>query len=126
MIRLLRDGVRVGLAALMLVSGLGHLVVPRPYIQHLPDKIPLRAELVAVTGVAEVVLAAGLFGPRRFRRSVGVGLAGFLMLVFPANIYAAASQVPVDGLPTGWVRWARLPMQLPLIIAALWSTRQDE
>lgn len=49
-------------------------------------------------------------------------MAAFLVLVFPANLYAAVSQVPIEGVPTGWVRWARLPFQIPLIAAALWST----
>ena len=120
---LLRDAVRIGLALLMVASGIAHLVGPRPFIQHLPDAVPLRAELVAITGVMEIGLAVGLVGPRRVRRPTGIALAAFLVLVFPANVYAAVSQVPVDGVPTGWIRWARLPLQFPLIAAALWSTR---
>jgi uncharacterized membrane protein len=38
-------------------------------------------------------------------------------------VYAAVSQVPIDGVPTGWIRWARLPFQVPLVWAAWWSTR---
>ena len=120
---LLRDGTRIGLAVLMLAAGISHLFAPRPYIQHLPDMVPLRSEIVAITGLVEIGLAAGLVGPRRFRRPTGIALAAFLVLVFPANVYAAVSQVPVDGVPTGWIRWARLPLQLPAIAAALWSTR---
>jgi len=120
---LLRDGARIGLAVLMLTGGIVHLAAPRPYIQHLPDIVPLRSELVAITGLMEIGLAAGLVGPRRLRRPTGIALATFLVLVFPANIYAAVSQVPIDGVPTGWIRWLRLPLQLPLIAAALWSTR---
>ena len=122
---LLRDIVRVGLAVLMLIAGITHLVAPRPYIQHLPEWVPLRAEMVAVSGLVEIGLAAGLVGPRRFRRPAGLALAAFLLLVFPANVYAAVSQVPIDGVPTGWIRWARLPFQLPMIAAALWSTRSQ-
>lgn len=118
----LRDIVRIGLALGMAVSGVTHFLAARPYVQHLPDAMPFRGELVAITGVMELVLAAGLVGPRRFRRPTGVALAAFLVVVFPANIYAAVSQVPIDGIPTGWLRWARLPFQLPLIAAALWST----
>lgn len=119
-----RDLVRIGLALFMFVAGIAHFVAPRPYIQHLPDVVPFRPELVAITGVVELVLAAGLIGPRRFRRPAGMALAAFLMLVFPANVYAAVSQVPIDGVPTGWIRWARLPLQLPLIAAAVWSVRR--
>jgi len=103
---------------------LAHFVAPRPYVQHLPDVVPFRPELVALTGVMELVLAAGLIGPHRFRPLTGIVLAVFLALVFPANVYAAVSQVPIGGVPTGWLRWARLPLQLPLIAAAVWSTRR--
>lgn len=118
----LRDLVRIGLALIMVVSGIAHFVAPRPYVQHLPDAVPFRGELVAITGLMELMLVIGLVGPPRFRRPTGMAVAAFLVLVFPANLYAAVSQVPIDGVPTGWVRWARLPFQIPLIAAALWST----
>ena len=120
-----RDLVRIGLALIIAVSGVAHFVSPRPYVQHLPDAVPFRGELVAITGIMELMLAAGLVGPRRFRRPAGIALAAFLVLVFPANVYAAVSQVPIEGVPTGWLRWARLPLQVPLIAAALWSTRRS-
>lgn len=107
----------------MVVSGVAHFASPRPYVQHLPGAVPFREELIAITGVMELVLAAGLVGPPRFRRPAGVALAVFLALIFPANMYVAVSQVAIDGVPTGWIRWARLPLQLPMIAAALWSTR---
>ena len=119
-----RDIVRIGLALLLTVSGVTHFVSPRPYVQHLPDVVPFRAELVAITGGMELILALGLLGPRRFRRPAGIATAAFLVLVFPANVWAAVSQVPIDGVPTGWVRWARVPLQVPLVVAALWGTRQ--
>lgn len=118
-----RDPVRIGLAVLMAVAGIAHFTSPRPFIEHLPAVVPLRVELVALTGAMEIGLAAALVGPRRWRPLAGVALAVYLVLVFPANAYAAVSQAPIEGIPTGWVRWARLPLQLPLIVAALWSTR---
>ncbi len=114
--------VRIGLALIMAVAAILHFVNPRPYVEHLPAIVPMRGELIALTGAMEMVLAAGLVGPHRWRRPAGLALAAYLVLVFPANIYAAVSQVPIDGVPTGWMRWARLPLQLPLIAAALWST----
>ena len=122
---LVRDLVRIGLAIFLAVAGVAHFVAPRPYVEHLPELVPMRAELVALTGIAEIVLAAGLVGPRRWRRPVGLAVAAYLVLVFPANLYAAVSQVPIEGVPNGWIRWARLPLQIPLIAAALWSTRSD-
>ena len=106
----------------MAVAGIAHFAAPRPFAQHLPEVVPFRPEIVAISGLFELILAAGLVGPRRFRRPAGIALAAFLVLVFPANVYAAVSQVPIDGVPAGWGRWARLPLQLPLIAAALWSS----
>lgn len=107
----------------MAVAGIAHVLNPRPFVEHLPAVVPWRTELVLLTGAIEVGLAAGLLGPRRWHRPVGLALAAYLVLVFPANVYAAVSQVPIEGVPNGWIRWARLPLQLPLIAAALWSTR---
>lgn len=119
----LGQAVRIGLAVLMATAGLAHFVNPRPFVEHLPAVVPWRTELVLLTGAIEVGLAAGLLGPRRWRRPAGLALAAYLVLVFPANVYAAVSQVPIEGVPTGWIRWARLPLQVPLIAAAIWSTR---
>jgi uncharacterized membrane protein len=119
-----RGPVRIALAAFLAVAGIAHFVVPRPYIEHLPPVVPMRAELVTVTGAIELLLAAGLVGPRRWHRRMGIAVAAYLVLVLPANVYAAVSQVPIDGVPSGWGRWARLPLQIPLIAAAVWSTRE--
>lgn len=108
----------------MAAAAIAHVVNPRPYVQHLPGVVPFRGELVGITGVMELLLALGLIAPRRLQRRAGLATAAFLVLVFPANLYAAVTQVPIDGVPTGWIRWARLPFQVPLIAAALWSTAQ--
>jgi uncharacterized membrane protein len=120
-----RSIVRYGLAAFLLVAGVAHFTSPRPFVEHLPEAVPMRPELVVLTGAVEVALAAALVGPRRWHRAAGVAAAAYLVAVFPANVYAAVSQVPIDGVPDGWVRWARLPLQIPLIAAALWSTRRN-
>ena len=119
----LRDPVRIALALIMAIAGIAHFASPRPFIDHLPAAVPLRRELVALTGAIEIVLAGALVGPSRWRQPAGVALSAYLLLAFPANVYAAVSQVPIEGVPTGWVRWARLPLQVPLIVAAVWSTR---
>lgn len=120
----LRGLVRIALAVSMAVAGAAHFVNPRPFMEHLPDFMPLRGELVALTGAIEIGLAALLVGRRSWRRPAGLALAVYLVLVFPANVFAAMSQVPIDGVPIGWVRWARLPVQPLLVAAALWSTSE--
>jgi uncharacterized membrane protein len=121
-----RDHARVGMALAMAVAGLSHLARPDPFLQHLPDWLPGRAGLVAVTGVAEIALAAALVWPGRSRVLPGRLLAGYLVAVFPANVYVAVQGVDVEGQPDGPYAWLRLPFQALFVAWALWSTSGDE
>lgn len=115
-----RDAVRLVLAGLFLVAGVAHFVTPGPFLQHVPPWVPGAEAVVYVSGVIELVLGGALFATRR--RLVGKAAAGFLVAVFPGNIYVAVAGVEVDGLPGGAWPWLRLLLQPLLIAAALWST----
>lgn len=72
---------------------------------------------VWVTGVAEIAGGLGLlFEPTR--AAAGISLAVFLVLVFPANAYAAKhrDRFGVVAVPF----WPRLIMQVLLIALVLW------
>lgn len=114
---------RRGLAGAMIVAGVTHLARPDPFLAHLPEWVPARDLIVAVTGIVEIILGAALFGPSRHRRSVGRVLVAYLVVVFPANVYVAVSDVAVEGQPGGLYAWLRLPVQALLVWVALWSTR---
>ena len=60
----------VGLALLFIASGTTHLVRPQVFEPIVPRALPARRELVYVSGVAELVCAAGLLAPD----TVGGGL----------------------------------------------------
>ena len=120
-----RDHARRGSAVAMVFAGFTHLVQPDPFIQHLPDWVPARQALVAVTGVIEVGLGVGLLSARRWRSRAGQLLAVYLLAVFPANVYVAVADVDVDGQPGGLYPWIRLPFQALFIAWALWSTRPE-
>lgn len=114
---------RRGLAVAMVVAGLAHLARPDPFVAHLPEWVPARDLIIAVTGVIEVVLGAALFGPSRHRRTVGRLVVTHLVVVFPANVYVAVADVAVEGQPGGMYAWLRLPVQALLVWIALWATR---
>jgi uncharacterized membrane protein len=76
---------------------------------------------VLASGAAELVCAALLAAPRT-RRVGGLLSAGLFIGVFPANLYAVKVVGPSTLLRAGAV--ARLPLQLPMITAALKVTRQ--
>lgn len=114
-----------GLAALLATSGVTHFARPQLYEGLVPHALGRRRELVHVSGVAELLCAAGLLVPRT-RRVAGWASAGLLVAVFPANV-----QMSVDrgrragrtGDPAARATFvatlARLPLQWPLIRSAL-------
>lgn len=119
-----RAAARLGMSLAMVLAGLSHLVMPTPFVQHMPEWVPVREMLVAVTGVLEAGLGAALLLRSRARALAGLALGGYFVAVFPANLYVAVAGVEVDGQPGGWYPWFRLPFQALFIVWALWSTRE--
>ena len=115
-----------GMAVAMSFAGVSHLLMPTPFIQHLPTWVPLREELILATGLVEIGLGAALLLRQPLRRLAGLALAGYLVAVFPSNIYVAIAGVDVDGQPGGAYPWLRLPFQVLFIAWALWSTRDTD
>lgn len=120
-----RQAARIGMALAMAFAGVSHLLMPTPFVQHLPTWVPLREELVLLTGLLEIALGAALLLRQPLRGWAGLALAGYLVAVFPSNVYVAVAQVDVEGQPGGAYPWIRLPFQLLFIAWALWSTRES-
>lgn len=121
-----RQAARIGMAFAMAVAGVTHWVNPTPFVQHLPTWVPMREELIFLTGIIEVALGAALLLRQPWRRQAGFALTGYLVAVFPGNLYVALAGVEVDGQPGGVYPWLRLPFQMLFIAWALWSTRDTE
>lgn len=106
---------RLSLSLLFLVTGATHFVQTDDLAQMLPAFIPLRIELVYLTGVLEILGAVGLLIPR-LAHLTAAALVLFLLAVLPANIYAAFASVEVGGHAAGPIYLlARVPFQLFLI-----------
>jgi uncharacterized membrane protein len=118
-----RHHARWGLAVAMVFAGVSHLLMPTPFVQHLPEWVPGRDPLVALTGVLEIALGVALVYSKQRRSLAGLAVAAFLVAVFPANVYVAVAAVDVEGQPGGAYPWIRLPFQALFIAWALWSTR---
>ena len=117
-----REAARIAMAVAMVFAGISHFLMPGPFVQHLPEWVPSREAIIYLTGALEILLGAGLVGPAPYRPLVAVALVAYLLAVFPANVYVAVANVPIDGQPGGVYQWIRLPFQAVFIGWALWST----
>lgn len=87
-----------GLAAMFTMTGITHFVPRRRagFIAIVPPAIPAPGVVVAVTGVLELSGAIGLLFPMsRMLAAVCLGL--LLIVMFPANVYAAGAQRHPDA-----------------------------
>ena len=116
------------LAATFTFTGVMHFVRPKDYQAIMPPPVPMHAEAVALSGVAEVVGALAVIPPRTRRFARWWNLA-WLVAVFPANVYMAMKPeevakrgVPADRIPR-WLLWARLPFQ-PLFMLWVWRATE--
>ena len=100
----------------MAAAGINHFVNPRFYKAIMPDYLPAHDELVAASGVAEIVGAVGTMIPAT-RRPAGWFSIATLVAVFPANLHMALEPERYEkGIPGGRnALYARLPVQLLFI-----------
>lgn len=117
----------LALAGLFVVSGVMHLVRPHSYESMVPVQLPARRSIVYASGVAELACAAALLHPQT-RQGAGWASASLLVAVFPANVQMAVSEGSRARHQGGnrarlVATLARLPLQIPLIRAALRAAR---
>ena len=111
------------LTAVFLLSGVLHLVNPDAFGWLMPPWLPEPTLLIYVSGVLELVCAAGLIFKQRW---AGLLSAAVLLGVWPANIWFAFS---VLGSANIWLiiaAWVRLPLQVPLIYFAFKYSRSEK
>ena len=111
------------LAAMFASSGTVHLVRPQAFAAIMPRAIPGRhhKNLIYLSGLIELVCAVGLFRRTAWAAPASVAVLG---AVFPANLQmaldAGSGRNPgVTDKPL--VAWGRLPLQIPMVWAALQS-----
>jgi uncharacterized membrane protein len=122
--RRLRKYSPTALAVAFAASGVLHFARPEPFTKIVPRFLPSPKLLVYLSGAAELLCAAGLI--RRERWSAFAS-AALLTAVLPANVQMAADATRKHGAAS-WrsvAAWARVPLQLPLMWAALQARRAE-
>jgi uncharacterized membrane protein len=108
----------LALAALLATSGVTHFVRPGPYDTIVPRALPGSPRTwTYLSGAAELGVAAALVNPRT-RRVGGLAAAALFVAVFPANVKMARDWHD-RSLPARVAAYARLPLQVPLVLRGL-------
>lgn len=115
------------IGGLFVFAGAMHFVNPDPYLEMMPDWIPLHGPAVFWSGVAEVAGGLALFSDRTARIG-GIWLILLLIAVYPANVQMAIDPGSVpwavrNDIP-GWLLWLRLPLQ-PILAVAIWFVTRN-
>ena len=115
-------GKRIGLTLVFLwflIGGIAHFVATEIEMRVVPPYIPWPRAAVLLSGVFELLGAAGLLW-RPLRRSAGFGLIALTLAVTPVHIYMLQRPELFD-VPY-WALVLRLPLQVALVALIAWST----
>jgi uncharacterized membrane protein len=107
-----------------LIGGIAHFAATGAEMSIVPPYIPWPRLAVLVSGVFELLGAAGLlYGPTR--RAAGIGLFALTIAVTPANVYMLQRS---DLFPqiAYWLLVVRLPLQVGLLLLIAWSCIKSE
>lgn len=102
-----------------LIGGIVHFVATDAEMRIVPPFVPWPRAIVLVSGVLELVGAAGLLWPTT-RRAAGWGLFALTVAVTPAHFYML--QRPELFAVPYWALVLRLPIQVALLALIAWST----
>jgi uncharacterized membrane protein len=107
--------------ALMMTVGSMHFVIPGLMAAQIPPILPYKKKLVYASGVIEVACGYGL--KRRYPWAAKLS-AATLLAIWPANLQMALDAGSHEGpgaslMNNQRLMWGRVPLQLPLIWAAL-------
>ncbi len=117
-----QNSARYALVVMFIFTATAHFnKMKHDLAQMIPPYFPRPLLIVYVTGVLELLGAAGLV-VAQFRRLAGVCLIALLVGMFIANVNAAQKGVTLRGKPPTPV-WLRAPMQVLFIALLWWSTQ---
>ena len=114
---------RAGLAFVFLwffIGGLAHFFATATEMRIVPPYIPWPRAAVLVSGVFELLGAAGLLW-KPTRRAAGIGLFVLTLAVTPAHFYMLQEPQLFPSIPY-WALIVRLPVQVALLWLIVWSS----
>jgi uncharacterized membrane protein len=111
------------LVSLYSLGGLNHFLSANVYLQIMPAYLPFPKELVVISGLMEILLAALLLSP--VTRKLAGWTIGLMLLAFlPVHIQMIVDAPVQIGMitVTPALAWIRLALQPVLVAWAIWNT----
>ncbi len=117
-----RDSARFALAAMFVFTASAHFTqMKHDMAKMIPPVFPQPLLIVYLTGILELLGAAGLILPRT-QAVAAVCLIALLIGMFTANVHAALTGITLRGKPVTPL-WLRTPMQILFIGLLWWSAK---
>ena len=111
---------RILVALPLLTSGVLHFTRTAPMASMIPPFFPDHPRLVLLTGLFELAGAVGLLLPP-FTRVASACLAVLMIVIFPANVFAAGEIIGGLHMPSVPVRLAMQAVYILLLLIAGWG-----
>ncbi len=107
---------RAALSVMLIVTGSAHFAAPDLMIAMMPDVMPVKREVVYLTGVLEFLAVIGLLIDR-LSKLTAIMLIIFFICILPANIVGSFKQVEIGGMENGPAYlYFRIPLQIFFIL----------
>ena len=109
---------RASLAMMLIVTGIAHFTSTDLMVEMLPEFLPLKREIIYLTGILELLAVGGLLFDKTAKLTT-ILLIIFFILVLPANILGSLKQVNLGGMENGAMYlFFRIPLQVFFIVWA--------
>ncbi len=109
---------RASLAVMLIVTGIAHFISTDLMVETMPEFLPLKKEIVYLTGFLELLAVIGLLVDR-LSKLTAILLIIFFVCILPANIVGSLKQVNLGGMENGVTYLLfRVPLQILFIFWA--------
>lgn len=106
---------RILFGSVFIFAGVMHFIRRQGFQAIVPNYLPFKKLIVWVSGIIEMIFGIIILIKKPSNMTKRL-LRWFLIAVFPANIYMARNNIPLNGktLPK-WALWGRLPLQFVMM-----------
>ncbi|WP_299130500.1 hypothetical protein [uncultured Winogradskyella sp.] len=102
------------MAAMYILAGLMHFIIPKVYLRVMPSYLPNPKFLNYSSGIAEILLGIGLCIPILKAISIYFIIAMLVIFLITIHLYMLSSKKASGGIPK-WILILRIPLQFGLM-----------